>query len=155
MSRTCVVTVVCVVTVIAGALPVPLPNYPVHAQNDKDGGEGYACRNSYSGPLCGDAQAGKKIYENDGRDRGTHCILCHGADGKGRKVKCLEGSQEALCAPDLTSNPSIAKSPTDLRKTFDKQADKSPTEGQNLDYGAKNDVMAYVECLRHPHPPCP
>jgi hypothetical protein len=162
MSRACVVTVICVVTILVGAplLSVVLPpSYPVHAQSKdkKDDGVG-VCRKSSSGPLCGDATAGKKIYENDGKDGKTHCILCHGKSGKG--LSCPDGTRnqkDRICAPDFTTKPSVTKSPADLRKTFDTQADNGPaSEGHDLDYGAKNDVMAYVMgCLRYPQLPCP
>jgi hypothetical protein len=158
MSRACVGMFVCVVAVIAGALilsTVLAPSYPVHAQS-KDDGVG-VCRNHDSGPNCGDATAGKKIYENDGKDGKTHCTLCHGKSGKGQP--CPDGSRnqkDRICAPDFTTKPSVAKSPADVRKTFDNQADNGPaSEGHNLCYGEKNDVMAYVMgCLRYPSHPC-
>jgi hypothetical protein len=148
MSRACIVTAICVVTILVGASlfsVVLSPSSPAQAQ------EG-VCRNSSSGPNCGNAKAGKKIYEDDSKG-GTRCFLCHGKSGKGRPCDPTVNQRDQICAPDLTTPPSVTKSPADVRKTFNKQADNGPaSEGHNLDYGAKNDVMAYVMgCLRYPN----
>jgi hypothetical protein len=151
MSRACVATAICVVTIlVVGALlcVVLPPSQPAHAQAG-------VCRNSSSGPNCGNATAGKKIYQNDGRDGGPHCTLCHGMSGHGRPCDPTVNQRDQICAPDFTTPPSVTKSPADVRNTFDRQADNGPaSEGHNLDYGAKNDVMAYVMgCLRYPNAP--